>query len=116
MEAGRHRSAARVPFGEALTEAGLPAGVVNLTFGDREIGDAIVHHTGIDAITFTGSTGVGRGIAAAGAARGVPVQAEMGGKNAAIVLGDADLDLAVQQILLGASSVIPWTPPPRWVR
>jgi aldehyde dehydrogenase (NAD+) len=87
---------------QALTEAGLPAGVVNLTFGDREIGDAIVHHTGIDAITFTGSTGVGRGIAAAGAARGVPVQAEMGGKNAAIVLGDADLDLAVQQILLGA--------------
>ncbi|WP_232715088.1 aldehyde dehydrogenase family protein [Gordonia metallireducens] len=91
-----------VRLAQALVEAGLPAGVLNLTVGDRAIGNSIVNHPGIDAITFTGSTAVGRGIAAAAASRGVPVQAEMGGKNAAIVLGDADLDLAVQQIMLGA--------------
>ena len=62
----------------------------------------IVDHAGIDAITFTGSTGIGRRIAAAAAARGVPAQAEMGGKNAAVVLDDADLDLAVEQVMLGA--------------
>lgn len=87
---------------EALTAAGLPAGVLNLLVGGSAIGDAIVGHTGIDAITFTGSTGIGRRIASAAAARGVPVQAEMGGKNAAVVLDDADLDLAVEQVMLGA--------------
>ncbi|PBC47807.1 aldehyde dehydrogenase [Rhodococcus sp. ACS1] len=87
---------------QALTDAGLPSGVLNLVIGDRTIGNGLVEHPGIDAITFTGSTGVGRRIAAAGAARGVPVQAEMGGKNAAVVLGDADLELAAEQVLLGA--------------
>ncbi|MHA0286283.1 aldehyde dehydrogenase family protein [Mycobacterium sp. C3-094] len=87
---------------DALTSAGVPPGVLNLVVGDSEIGDALVRHPRIDAITFTGSTGVGRRIAAAAAARGVPVQAEMGGKNAAVVLDDADVDLAVEQVLLGA--------------
>ncbi|MBX7450477.1 aldehyde dehydrogenase family protein [Mycolicibacterium sp. 3033] len=86
----------------ALTSAGLPPGVLNLLIGDTGIGDALVHHPGIDAITFTGSTAVGRRIAATAAARGVPTQAEMGGKNAAVVLDDADIDLAVEQVLLGA--------------
>jgi len=76
--------------------------VLNLLIGGAEVGDAIVSHGGIDGITFTGSTGVGRRIAAAGAARGVPVQAEMGGKNAAVVLDDADVSLAVEQVMLGA--------------
>lgn len=87
---------------QALGEAGLPAGVLNLLIGESEIGSGIVEHPGIDAITFTGSTGIGRNIAATAAARGVPVQAEMGGKNAAVVLADADLDLAVEQVMLGA--------------
>ncbi|KGI67469.1 aldehyde dehydrogenase family protein [Mycolicibacterium rufum] len=87
---------------EALTAAGLPAGVLNLLIGGSEIGDALVGHPGIDAVTFTGSTGVGRRIAAAAAARGVPAQAEMGGKNAAVVLDDADIDLALEQVMLGA--------------
>jgi alpha-ketoglutaric semialdehyde dehydrogenase len=85
----------------ALTSAGLPAGVLNLVIGGSEIGDALVGHPGIDGITFTGATGVGRRIAAAGAARGIPVQAEMAGKNAAIVLEDADIDLALQQVMFG---------------
>lgn len=87
---------------QALTEAGLPAGVLNLLIGGSDIGNAIVDHRGIDGITFTGSTGVGRRIAAAAAARGVPAQAEMGGKNAAVVLDDADIDLALEQVMLGA--------------
>lgn len=87
---------------QALTEAGLPAGVLNLLIADGSVGNALASHLGIDAITFTGSTGVGRGIAATAAARGVPVQAEMGGKNAAVVLADADLNLAVEQVMLGA--------------
>lgn len=87
---------------QALADAGLPAGVLNLLIGGSRIGDGIVGHPDVDAITFTGSTGIGRGIAAAAAARGVPVQAEMGGKNAAVILDDADIDLAVEQVMLGA--------------
>src|SRR6476660_9310206 len=86
----------------ALTCAGLPAGVLNLVIGGSSLGDSLVDQQGVDAVTFTGSTGVGRRIAAAAAARGVPVQAEMGGKNAAIVIDDADIDLALEQVILGA--------------
>ena len=91
-----------IRLAQALTEAGLPAGVLNLVVGDSRVGDALVQHDGIAGITFTGSTGVGRRIAAAAAGRGVPMQAEMGGKNAAVVLDDADFDLAVEQVMLGA--------------
>jgi aldehyde dehydrogenase (NAD+) len=87
---------------QALTEAGLPSGVLNLVNGSAGLGDAITKHDGIAAITFTGSTPVGRRIAATAAARGVGVQAEMGGKNAAVVLDDADLDRALEQVMLGA--------------
>ena len=90
-----------IRLADALSTAGLPAGVLNLIVGDAAIGDGLVHHDDVDAITFTGSTGVGRRIAAAAAARGVPVQAEMGGKNAAVVLDDADFDLALEQVMLG---------------
>lgn len=91
-----------IRLAQALTEAGLPPGVLNLVIGSADLGDALVNHDGVAAITFTGSTGVGRRIAATAAARGVPVQAEMGGKNAAVVLDDADLDLALEQVMLGA--------------
>lgn len=91
-----------VRLAQALTEAGLPPGVLNLVIGDPSVGEGIVNHPGVDAITFTGSTGVGRRIASTAAARGVPVQAEMGGKNAAVVLDDADFDLALEQVMLGA--------------
>ncbi len=87
---------------EALDRAGLPAGVLSLVHGEREVGQWLTEHPGVDAVTFTGSTPVGRAIAASCAARGVPVQAEMGGKNAAIVLPDADITRAVHQVLSGA--------------
>lgn len=86
----------------ALHAAGLPHGALNLLMGGSELGDGIVNHPGIDAVTFTGSTVIGRRVAAAAAARGVPAQCEMGGKNAAVVLDDADIDLALDQVMLGA--------------
>lgn len=91
-----------IRLAKALCEAGLPHGALNLLIGGADIGDAIVGHAAVDAVTFTGSTGIGRRIASAAAARGVPVQAEMGGKNAAVVLDDADMDLALEQAMLGA--------------
>lgn len=91
-----------VRLASALHDAGLPAGVLNLLIADGGTGGHLIAHAGVDAVTFTGSTAVGRSIAASCAARGVAVQAEMGGKNAAVVLADADLDLAAEQVLLGA--------------
>ncbi|GAA4829364.1 aldehyde dehydrogenase family protein [Garicola koreensis] len=87
---------------EALHKAGLPDGVLNLVYGSGPLGSAITQHTKLAGLTFTGSTGVGRQLAAAAAGRGVPMQAEMGGKNAALVLADADLETAADQVLLGA--------------
>lgn len=87
---------------QALNAAGLPPGVLNLLIGPGSMGNSIVEHPALDGLTFTGSTGVGRSMASKAAGRGVPVQAEMGGKNAAVVLSDADLDLAVEQVMLGA--------------
>ncbi|MFZ3453347.1 aldehyde dehydrogenase family protein [Arthrobacter sp. 7Tela_A1] len=87
---------------QALEAAGLPPGVLNLVFGSGELGNELVEHPDLDGLTFTGSTGVGRTLSGKAALRGIPVQAEMGGKNAAIVLADADLELAVDQVLFGA--------------
>lgn len=87
---------------QALEQSGLPRGVLNLVGGGAAVGEAIVSHPEVDAVTFTGSTRVGRSIAAALAARGVPFQGELGGKNAALVLADADMEVAVEQVMIGA--------------
>lgn len=87
---------------EALERAGLPPGVLNLVLAEPPDTDPLLADPRVAAVSFTGSTAVGRGIAAACAARGVPVQAELGGKNPAVVLADADLDLAAAQVLAGA--------------
>jgi len=82
---------------EIISRAGFPAGVFNLVMGrGREVGEAIVNAREVDAVSFTGSVGVGRGIAQACVARGAKVQLEMGGKNPQIVLDDADLKVAVE--------------------
>lgn len=91
-----------VRLAEALVDAGLPAGALNLLIGPGPLGTEVVRHPGLDGITFTGSPGIGRALAGEAASRGVPMQAEMGGKNAALVLPDADLDFASEQVLLGA--------------
>ena len=87
---------------QALVQAGLPDGVMNLVIGPGALGDRIVNHPDLDGLTFTGSTQVGRKLSATAAESGVPIQAEMGGKNASVVLEDADLELAVEQVLFGA--------------
>jgi aldehyde dehydrogenase (NAD+) len=80
-----------------LADAGLPKGVVNLVFGSgREVGDTLVAHPDVAAISFTGSTETGLAINQKAALLGKPVQAEMGGHNAVIVMPDADLDKAAK--------------------
>jgi len=78
-------------------EAGLPPGVLNVLhgYGPDSAGAALTAHRGVDRITFTGESGTGRIIAAAGAARLVPVSLELGGKGANLVFDDAELDNAV---------------------
>jgi acyl-CoA reductase-like NAD-dependent aldehyde dehydrogenase len=88
---------------EIFDECGLPPGVLNLVFGGgREVGDTIVRHPAILAVSFTGSNDVGVGLYGAAASRGIKCQCEMGGKNPIVVLGDADLDLAVESTVQGA--------------
>lgn len=84
-------------------EAGLPKGVINVVFGSGStVGDAMVHHEDIHVISFTGSNEVGRNIAAECGRQLKKVSLEMGGKNAVIVMDDADLDLAVEGIIWSA--------------
>ena len=88
---------------EAMQDAGLPAGVLNTVTGlGSVIGDSIVTHKDVDFINFTGSTEVGQHISALTAM--TPVIMELGGKDAAIVLEDADLDFAADNIVDGAYS------------
>jgi len=88
---------------QALVDAGLPKGVLNLVVGSgSDVGDVLVTHDDVDAITFTGSNAVGRKLQAQAIARGKKVQLEMGGKNPAVVLADADLALAAEHVARGA--------------
>ncbi|MFP3461546.1 aldehyde dehydrogenase family protein [Arthrobacter globiformis] len=87
---------------DIFVEAGVPAGVLNLVQGDREPGETLSNHPDVRGISFTGSLGVGLAIQQAAAPRLARTQLELGGKNALIVLADADLDLAADAILHGA--------------
>jgi acyl-CoA reductase-like NAD-dependent aldehyde dehydrogenase len=79
---------------EAIEEAGLPDGVVNLVCADRAASDSLVRHSAIDKVSFTGSVGAGRQIGMACAERFARCTLELGGKSAAIVLEDADIERA----------------------
>ena len=87
---------------ELLMEAGVPAGVVNIVAGGREVGEHLVAHPGIDKVAFTGSTAAGRKIAAVCGEQLKRVSLELGGKSAAIVLDDADLDAAMEGLKFAA--------------
>ena len=90
-------------FTELLAESGLPPGVINCVTGaGGSVGAALVGDARIKAVSFTGSTPVGKSIQLAAAKNLTPTQLELGGKNPAIVLPDADLDLAVAEIVRGA--------------
>jgi acyl-CoA reductase-like NAD-dependent aldehyde dehydrogenase len=79
-----------------LEEAGLPPGVVNLVFGGDQTGAALVEEPRVSMVSFTGSLEVGREIAAYCGRYNKRLHLEMGGKNAIIILDDADIDLAVE--------------------
>src|SRR5205823_13567627 len=90
-------------FVELLAEAGVPNGVVNVVHGfGRDVGDRIVRHPDVPVITLTGSRETGVAVMRNAADSLKHVHLELGGKNAIIVLGDADLDLAVEGILWSA--------------
>ncbi len=88
---------------ELLVEAGLPDGVLNLVIGSgSEAGDEIINHPAVRAVSFTGSSEIGFKMYEQIAKRGIPFQAEMGGKNPVVVLEDCDMDLAVEHTAAGA--------------
>ena len=90
-------------FVELLAEAGLPPGVVNVVHGfGEEVGEALVKHPDVPVITFTGSRETGVRVTHAAADHLKIVHLELGGKNAIIVLDDADLELAVEGIVWSA--------------
>ncbi len=86
---------------EIFDEVGLPPGVVNIVTGAGETGAALVKHDGVDKIAFTGSTEVGKKIAAAVAGMPKRLTLELGGKSANIIFDDASIDQAVEGIIAG---------------
>ena len=80
---------------EAVAEADLPPGLVNMVWGGADVGECLVASPGVDLVTFTGSTAVGRRIMVTAAASLTRVLLELGGKSASLVLEDADLDAAI---------------------
>ena len=89
-------------FVEILLEAGLPPEVINLVHGKGEAGAAIVAHRDVALVSFTGSTDTGSKVGEVCGRTHKRLSLEMGGKNAMIVLDDADLDLALEGVLWGA--------------
>jgi acyl-CoA reductase-like NAD-dependent aldehyde dehydrogenase len=88
-------------LGELALEAGLPPGVLNVVVGDSSVGAALAEHPNVDKVTFTGSTEVGKQIAAQAAGNLKRVSLELGGKAPNIVFADAPLDDAVAGSLFG---------------
>jgi len=92
-------------FADILAEAGVPDGVVNIVTGyGSEAGAALAAHTGVDKVSFTGSTETGRRIVQASAGNLKRLQLELGGKSPDIVFADADLDAAVPGAAMGVFS------------
>ena len=87
---------------KACEEAGIPHGVVNMVCGYGDAGATLTNHADVRLISFTGSTATGRKVAEVCAAQNKIVSLEMGGKNAIIIMDDADVDLAVEGSLWGA--------------
>jgi acyl-CoA reductase-like NAD-dependent aldehyde dehydrogenase len=87
---------------EMLEEIDLPEGVVSIIPGGRETGEALVRHPGVDKISFTGSSATGRHIAALCGEQLKRVSLELGGKSAAIILDDADIDHTVKHLKMAS--------------
>src|SRR5260370_30725923 len=84
-------------------QAGAPAGVLNMVVGSgSQVGDELLQHPDVRAVSFTGSNEVGSELYAQGARRRKKCQCEMGGKNPLVILADADLPLSVESTVFGA--------------
>jgi betaine-aldehyde dehydrogenase len=91
-----------VMLGALLLQAGMPAGVVNIVLGyGQPVGAVLAADARVDMVTFTGSTGVGRAIAAAASGTLKKVALELGGKNPQVIFPDADLDSAADAVVFG---------------
>lgn len=89
-------------LGELLAQAGLPAGVVNIVLGHGQpVGAVMAAHRGVDMVTFTGSTAVGKMISRTAADNLKKVALELGGKNPQVIFPDADLDSAADAVVFG---------------
>lgn len=86
------------PLADAVIEAQIPPGVINIVPGGKDVGAYLIAHPGVDMVSFTGSTDAGRKIGAACGELLRPVTLELGGKSAAIVLDDADLVSSAQEM------------------
>jgi aldehyde dehydrogenase (NAD+) len=103
MKPASNTPATAALLAEVLHEAGLPKGVFNLVTGPGgAVGNTLVDHPDVQAVSFTGSNQIGMALNERCAKRGIKVTCEMGGKNPVVVMDDADLDLAVTGILQGA--------------
>jgi aldehyde dehydrogenase (NAD+) len=96
LKPAEQTSLSALRLGELILEAGFPAGVVNIVTGAAETGQALVAHSGVDKIAFTGSTAVGKEIMKSAADTLKRVTLELGGKSPNIVFADADIDAAVR--------------------
>src|SRR3546814_1179012 len=85
-------------LGELMLEAGLPAGILNVVHGDKEMVDAILDHPEIKAVSLVGSSDIAHYVYQRGVAAGKRVQAMGGAKNHGIVMQDADLDQVVNDL------------------
>jgi len=94
IKASPEAPTAALLFAEICDQVGLPPGVVNVITAEREDSERLVRHPGVDKITFTGSTAAGRRIAAICGERIARCTLELGGKSAAVILDDADIEVA----------------------
>jgi aldehyde dehydrogenase (NAD+) len=97
-----HTPVATLVFADLVAEAGFPPGVFNVVTGNGPaVGQSLAGHPGVDKIAFTGSTGVGRDVAAAAARNLNAALLELGGKSAQVIFADADLDAATNGVIAG---------------
>ncbi|GLS23218.1 aldehyde dehydrogenase [Labrys miyagiensis] len=102
IKPSEHATASTLALAELITEAGFPAGVVNVVTGTgRSAGEALTRHPGVAKYVFTGSTDTGRRIAANAAANLVPCSMELGGKSPHVVFADVDIEHAVNGVVSG---------------
>lgn len=101
IKPSEHASATTLEFCRLVEKAGFPKGTINVLTGDGAVGQMLVESPGLNRISFTGSTGVGRRIAEIAGRNLVPVTLELGGKSPNIIFEDADMNKAVAGALAG---------------